>query len=111
MRGIYRFHWDCGRGGALSGLFIATAEEVASAIGKTAYFGEVLGKHSDVRGKIEEGEIVLISDAEADIEVFERLKLTSGHNPLLRIEYACEKCGERFEEPMASPCVYCAGRG
>lgn len=81
-RGIYRFHWDCGRQGEVTGLFIATAEDVAEAIGKQVYFGEILGKHSEIYGKLEADEITLISENPSDVEVFERLRLASGYNPL-----------------------------
>ena len=59
---LWRFRWDCGCDGALEGLFKATKEKVQSLIGKEVYFGDALGKHSDVYGIIEEGEIVLLSD-------------------------------------------------
>lgn len=82
MKGIYKFYWDCGRMGYVSGVFVASAEEVAEVIGKHVDFGEALGKHSQVYGTLEEGEITLLSDKPEDIEVFERLNLETGCNPI-----------------------------
>ena len=85
---LWSFYWDCGRNGELEGLFKATKNEVQNAIGKTAYFGEVLGKHSDIYGTIEEREIQLVSDD--PMKVISSTE--SGFNPLNYIEYHCEKC-------------------
>jgi len=60
-KGLYRFSCDCGRMGDLDGLFVATQEEVDEVIGKEVYFGEVLGKHSEIFGVIEENEITLLT--------------------------------------------------
>lgn len=75
---LWSFYWDCGRQGEVEGLFKATKEEVENAIGKEVYFGEILGKHSEVFGTIEEGEIELVSDN--SIEVMNATE--SGYNPL-----------------------------
>lgn len=80
---LWSFYWDCGRQGEVEGLFKATKEEVKNAIGKDVYFGEILGKHSEVYGTIEEGEIELVSDN--PIEVMNATE--SGYNPL---EYLSE---------------------
>jgi hypothetical protein len=80
---LWSFYWDCGRQGEVKGLFKATKEEVKNAIGKDVYFGEILGKHSEVYGTIEEGEIELVSDN--PIEVMNATE--SGYNPL---EYLSE---------------------
>lgn len=82
MKGIYRFHWYAGRAGDVRGLFIADSEEIEEACGKHVYFGEILGKHSEVQGVLELNDFKVISTAESDIEVFERLRLHTGYNPL-----------------------------
>lgn len=82
MKGIYSFHWDCGRSGEIDGLFVADSEAVAKAIGKHIYFGEVLGKHSEICGTLEANEIKLKSDANDHVEMFLHLDLTTGYNPL-----------------------------
>lgn len=83
MRGLYKFYWDCGRSGHLEGVFTADAIEVADAIGKSVYFGEVLGKHSEIYGDLDAEDITLISTEPAVIAVFdEHLGGRVGFNPL-----------------------------
>jgi hypothetical protein len=81
---LYRFLWDCGRSGEVEGLFVATEEEVANLIGKELYLGEILGKHSEVFGEVEEGDIEKLDlDADSVAKVSALLGNTwSGHNPL-----------------------------
>lgn len=79
---LWSFYWDCGRQGEVEGLFKATKEEVENAIGKEVYFGEILGKHSEVYGTLEESEIELVSDN--PIEVMNATE--SGYNPLEYLE-------------------------
>lgn len=83
--GVYKFEWDCGRMGELSGIFVADSEDVKNAIGKRVYFGEVLGKHSDIYGTIEEGEIFLLTEDPEAIKIFEQYAFATGYNPLARI--------------------------
>ena len=82
MLGIYKFYWGCGGMGDLKSLFIADDHAVKNAIGKEIYFGEVLGKHSEIVGELEEGDVVLVSNTQEDIDFFQRLDLTIGLNPL-----------------------------
>lgn len=81
---LYQFYVDCGRMGSLDGLFIATQEEVDKAIGKHVYFGEVLGKHSEVEGELYAHEITLVSsDQEKVCWLLDLLgSCVSGFNPL-----------------------------
>jgi hypothetical protein len=98
MKYLYKFYWDCGRSGELEGLFVATEEEVNAAIGSEAYFGEVLGKHSEVYGTIEEGEITKLDvSPEAVEEVSKYLGSTwSGFNPLYFVKTTCDNCEESY---------------
>ena len=85
---LWRFFWDCGRSGEIEGLFVATEEEVDNIVGKFVNFGEVLGKHSDIYGTIECGEILQI-DAPVEFinmgrEIFG--KTWSGYNPFNFLE-------------------------
>lgn len=84
MKGIYKFEWDCGRSGNMEGLFIADSEDIKKLIesDEEIYFGEVLGKHSEVYGTIEKDDITLVSDDLNSISVFEKLDLSMGCNPL-----------------------------
>jgi hypothetical protein len=68
--------------GELEGLFVADSESVSKAIGKQVYFGEVLGKHSEIFGTLEEGDLKLKSNANDHVEMFLHLDLATGHNPL-----------------------------
>lgn len=45
---VWKFYADCGRMGSLEGIFLSSARAVEASWGKEAYFGEVLGKHSEI---------------------------------------------------------------
>ena len=84
-KGLYKFSQYFGRMGDLEGLFIATKDEVESLIQKEKYFGEVLGKHSEVVSVIKADDITLISDDTIVVEAIQSsIKGTtlSGINPL-----------------------------
>lgn len=82
MLGLYKFFWDCGRNGNLEGVFVATAEEVEDLIGKDVYFGEVLGKHSEIYGTIERGDLDLLTEDQDFIEKAQSYGIDySGYNP------------------------------
>lgn len=102
QKALYKYGWDFGRMGTLSGLFLALPSKAEAAIGKTVKFGEVLGKHSEIECEIEPDDLKLVSSNPADIEVFERLfgrDDICGLNPLeyLQGDYECEGCGERHD--------------
>ena len=83
MEKVYSFYWDCSRMGSLDGIFVADEEEVKNAIGANLYFGEVLGKHSEIYGTLEEKDITVLSDDPKDVEVIKRLIPDgTGFNPL-----------------------------
>lgn len=84
MLKLYEFYWDCGRQGDLDGLFVADDADVQSAFGKSVYFGEVLGKHSEIYGMLEEHDLRVISDDQEKIEWLVNLlgSSVSGFNPL-----------------------------
>lgn len=85
-KGLYRFMLDCGRSGDLEGVFIATDQQISDAIGKLAYFGEVLGKHSEVMCHLNHGHVRLLTQNQLAIQVVEQYCLESGFNPLKYIE-------------------------
>jgi len=94
MLGLYQFFWDCGRSGDLDGLFIATKEQVESVMGSDVYFGEVLGKHSEIYGTLDAGDITLISDDQDKVLWLRGLMKgnnISGFNPLDYIEESAEE--------------------
>lgn len=82
-KSIYKFSTDCGRSGSLEGVFTATKKQVDKLISSKieVYFGEVLGKHSEVYGVIEKKDIKLVTDDTAAVEIFEKYNFASGHNP------------------------------
>jgi hypothetical protein len=55
MKAIVEMGVEYGRMGTLSGIFVCEKEDLEKLYGKEVYFGEVLGKHS---------EVVLTMDAE-----------------------------------------------
>ena len=85
MKKIYRFCWDVGRMGTVEGIFIADSNEVEKQIGKEVYFGEILGKHSEICGTLDNEDLEIKSDdpafVEKCIEVFGDGTI-SGYNPL-----------------------------
>lgn len=87
MKTLYRFHWDCDRMGEVWGVFVAREEEVKQALGKRVYFGEILGKHSEIQGTLCEEDLEVVS---TDADFIQRAVLAGlvpvGHNPLSYIE-------------------------
>lgn len=84
---IYKLIVDCGRMGDLRGVFEATPEQVEELMGKTVYFGEVLGKHSEVVVTIDEDCIAFLTDDEDFIEKARLYKLIpTGYNPFDYLE-------------------------
>lgn len=111
MKKLYRYYMDCGRMGGVSGVFTAEEEEVKAAIGSRVNFGEILGKHSEVRGVLKEEQIEMLTDDQVAVEVIDKyLGGGTGYDPLdyLRCEHghdiedsgcpvcqACPDCGPR----------------
>lgn len=84
MKAIYKIEIDYGRSGGLYGIFVADTEQVKKLIeDKTeVYFGEVLGKHSEVIITFNEpGDCILVSDDPSVVEVFEKYNMSTGYNP------------------------------
>ena len=73
MRRLYRFLFEAQRMGVLEGLFLATEEQMREMIDSKVeiYFGEVLGKHSEIYGEIEDNEI---TDLKASPHLIEELE-------------------------------------
>lgn len=83
---IYRFSQDFRRMGSLNGVFVSTPHEIEKILGKTVYFGEVLGKHSDVECEIGSDNIAILTSDADFIEKFEELGMSNGFNPLDYVE-------------------------
>ena len=89
MKKIYVFEWDCGRMGDLDGLFVAEESAMKALIGKELYFGEVLGKHSEIYGELKERSISIVNDDEDFIEKLVDViggESISGFNPFDYVE-------------------------
>lgn len=82
MKGIYKFECDYGRSGTLSGIFIASEEQIASLHLKTIYLGECLGKHSEVYFEPDQLKdyIHLVTTDEDTINLFIKYNLYSGYD-------------------------------
>lgn len=104
---VWKWHWDCGRAGDLDGVFVATRKKVQAAIGKEAYFGEVLGKHSEVYGDLKEKEFKNLS-SDPVVVAFVKEHGPFGRNPLSAVSVACDDCGDRMEEDdQVFKCTLC----
>ena len=105
---VWLFRWDLDREGLIESIFTATKEEVDRAIGNEVYFGEVLGKHSEIHGTLEKGDIYLISENPIDVIHAEEV----GLNPLEYAIYECLECGDYFGtdelDRRRNICDYCA---
>lgn len=88
MKTLYEFYVDCGRMGDLEGLFIADPEDVKRIMGEKIYFGEVLGKHSEIVAVMQEKMFVVKSEDQDFITKLEDLLGTSisGFNPFDKFE-------------------------
>lgn len=98
MKKLYKFRWDC-RYGTIEGTFVADEQKVADAIGEYVYFGDILGKHSEVSGNLCEGDLTVVTDDADFIERAIEYGIDStGYNPLGFIEEGDEEDDEADEE-------------
>lgn len=83
MKALFKMNFDCGRMGNLNGVFIADTEDMEYLVGNkiSVYFGEVLGKHSEISGGVDESEIKMVTTDENVIAVVQEYGLESGYNP------------------------------
>lgn len=85
MKVLYEFHWDCGRMGSLDGLFIEERDVFEDVIGEELWFGEVLGKHSEIYGPLGKEDLTVKSEDQEFIAQLEEVfggNHISGYNPL-----------------------------
>ena len=69
--------------GTVSGVFAATKEKVDESLGKGVHFGEILGKHSDVHGTLEQKDLtVLTEDQDLISKAAEFGLIPFGYSPL-----------------------------
>lgn len=85
MKYLYKFYWDVGRMGEVEGVFIEDDAVIKDVIGKEVYFGEILGKHSDIFGTLKESALTIMSsdpDFIAEMENVFGGSHISGYSPL-----------------------------
>lgn len=83
---IYKFYANFGCMGELYGLFVSTPRKLVRNIGMDAYFGEVLGKHSDVSLVLKLEHFTFITDEPDFVTKFIVYDLETGYNPLNYID-------------------------
>lgn len=87
--------------GDISSVFIAESDLVDELIGETVYFGEILGKHSDIYGNLEEKDITVRSEDQNFISLFEEImgdNWSSGNNPIeVIMEQMAEDEDDRYD--------------
>lgn len=89
---LYKFELDCGRMGWIDSVFIATDEEMAAAMGQYVYFGEALGKHSEITTHLDPSQLTVLSDDQEFVAKLEGMGfLPTGHHPLSCIDPAYEE--------------------
>lgn len=98
MKLIVEFNLDCGRMGNLSSTFVCDKEDLESLYDEEVYFGEVLGKHSEVVATLDESNFTIKSDDQEFINKFSEIMgdyWSTGHNPLWHYEEdsPCDDCG------------------
>ncbi|UYD59120.1 hypothetical protein HPMBJEAJ_00005 [Aeromonas phage avDM6] len=84
MLKLYRFYWDAGRNGSVEGIFVEDSEVVEKYIGSYVYFGEILGKHSEVDGTLDREDLEIVTDDQEKIQWLVSLMgySISGYNPI-----------------------------
>ena len=83
---LYKFFWEFRRFGIIEGLFIANYSDIP--FDKELFFGEALGKHSEISGTLKYEDITLISEDKDFIDRFITIVGDFGYNP---IEYEMEE--------------------
>lgn len=85
MKQLVLYRLDCGRMGEIVSLFVTTDAELKAAYGKDVYFGEVLGKHSDIGAGLSPDDITVVSEDQAFIAQYQEVMKANesvGYNPL-----------------------------
>ncbi len=86
---LVSFYWDEGRMGDVEGLFVTTKERIEKSLGKEVYFGEILGKYSEIFGTLKKKDFTVKSDDPAFIDKLVEIigsETISGYNPFDYLE-------------------------
>jgi hypothetical protein len=85
MYQLIKFRADYGRMGDIEAVFISTKESMKTLKGKTIYFGEILGKHSDIDYEFDAKDFKVISEDQEFIgnlkSIFGNSETIIGYNP------------------------------
>lgn len=75
MKALIKLHIDFGRQGNISGLFLADTREIKKIIKdkQRLYFGEALGKHSEISCILSHEDYTVVTINESDISDIERI--------------------------------------
>jgi hypothetical protein len=92
-KAVYKYTEDFGRMGVLDGVFVEDVDFVEANTGREVYFGEVLGKHSEIVGTTNQENVTLVADSADFVFLFEQFGLSSGYNP-----FDCIRDAEDEEE-------------
>ena len=85
-KAVWKFYWDCGRQGHIDSLFVATRIQILEMVDRYCYFGEVLGKHSEIAQYLEAKDFTFVSGDDSFVRIFEERVGSVGHNPLEHFE-------------------------
>jgi len=98
----YSFNLDCGRQGELTGTFIARKDHVNFLIENdmTVYFGEVLGKHSEVYSKVSDKNFEILVEDQSILDTLSEIQFGSGINPLEYEHFDFEYNGVTYEQDI-----------
>lgn len=81
-KNLYKLQQDYGRMGFIQGFFLATPSKMESIMGTEVYFGEALGKHSEIFCNISDSTVKMISSDQSFIEKAVECGLVpNGYNP------------------------------
>lgn len=83
---VWKFYLDCGRMGTLQGVFVATQDELEALVGTDIYYGEVLGKYSDIQEPFYMAQVTKVTDDQDFVKKFREFDLSTGYNPLDYVE-------------------------
>lgn len=96
-KALYKLHFDCGRQGILTGLFVQDPSKVKKLVDskEEIYFGEALGKHSEIIGPLGDVDYTFITDDPKVIKVVEEFELETGIDP---IQTYIDDCADQGKE-------------
>ena len=90
MLTLYKLHFYAGRQGTYEGLFLEDSDKLKKLVdsGDNVYFGEVLGKHSEISGPLEESDYTVITSDEKVVGMAKEFHITTIDSPVTTyVEY------------------------